>query len=78
MTRKMIYLLPMICWNAISLAMYGSMFVPLFIKIMDKTPETEILSPEIQERKCLFALAALGVGAVVGSLSIGKVTDKLG
>ncbi len=59
-----------------SLAAYSGSFVPLMYSSMD------INYPDWNDNKklamSLFAMIPLGIGEIVGSLTIGKVNDKYG
>jgi len=74
----MLKLVPLICWTAISLAIYASAFVPMFTKMMDDTPAYKDLLPEEKTKNCLLALIGLGCGSVAGSIATGRINDKYG
>ena len=72
----MLYTIPFIMWTAMSLAAFSGSFVPLMNATMD------INYPDWNDNKklsmSLFAMIPLGIGELIGSLTIGKVNDKYG
>ena len=72
----MLYIMPLILWTAMSQAAFSGSFVPLMNATM------EIDYPDWNDNKklsmSLFAMIPLGVGEIIGSLAMGKVSDKYG
>ena len=72
----MLYLLPYIIWNALSIAIFGGTFMVLIINSMEGIHDD--WSEQKKTKYGFLCMIALGGGEIVGSLINGFIVDKLG
>ena len=65
--------MPTIMWTALSLAAFSGSFVPLMNLTMDP-----LWDANKKLSMSLFAMIPLGAGEIIGSLVMGKISDKFG
>ena len=70
----MVYLLPLIVWSAMSLALFGGIFVPLLTRTMNNSGD---IHPDLvndtnkQNEAALLTMSLLGAGEIIGGQIIG-------
>jgi len=65
-TKKMLYVIPLILWSALSQSIISGCFVPMMNETMnDDFPDW---NDNTKLEYSLFAMVPLGVGEVIGSL----------
>jgi MFS family permease len=72
-SKKMLYLVPQLIWSGLSLSVITGVLVPL-------VSSSVLGALDINEKlmKAMYSMTCLGVGEVLGSLSIGQVIDRKG
>ena len=70
---KMRYLIPQIFFTGVSIAFYTGLFVPFIFKTLPQH-----FSEAEQFAYSMHVMSLLGLGALLGTLVIGQVYDKLG
>jgi hypothetical protein len=78
---RMLYLMPLITWSAVSIAIFGGIFIPLMVRTMKNSVE---IHPDLvddtnkQNETALLAMTLLGAGEILGGTFIGVIRDKKG
>ena len=77
---RMLYLMPIIVWSAISIAVFGGIFVPLMTRTMknsgDNYPDL-VDNKDKQNEAALIAMTLLGIGEIFGGGIIGQIRDRV-
>ena len=78
---KMIHLMPIIIWSAISLSCYAAIFIPLMTRSMsdslDQNPSLN--TKDARSQQALLTICMIGVGEMIGGVGvIGPIRDKFG
>jgi predicted MFS family arabinose efflux permease len=77
----MLYTLPIQIWSAMSVGIFGGIFVKLMTRTMaysgDKYPQL-VDDTDKQNEYALIAMALLGVGEILGGQIIGFIRDRRG
>eukprot|EP00347_Sterkiella_histriomuscorum_P014941 403358919 len=75
-SRRMMFVLPLITWSAVSQSIYSGCFVPMMNTTMaDQYPDWD---SNKKLEYSLLAMIPLGLGSVIGGLIQGQVADKFG
>jgi sugar phosphate permease len=68
---RMLKVVPLMIWSAVSLAIFSAIFIPFFTDSMTgKASKTET-------KDALISMSMLGVGSIVGSALWGYLQDKI-
>ena len=78
---KMLHLMPIITWSAISLSCYAAIFIPLMTRSMkdnlDQNPDLN--TKDARSQQALLTICMIGVGEMIGGVGvIGPIRDKFG
>ena len=77
----MLYLMPLITWSAVSIAIFGGIFIPLMVRTMQNSADTHpdlVDDTNKQNETALIAMTLLGAGEILGGTFVGIVRDKKG
>lgn len=71
---RMLMMIPQIFFTGVSIAFYTGLFVTFIFKTMEeeKLDENELFG------KSMNVMSLIGIGALLGTLGIGYIHDKLG
>lgn len=72
----MLFILPYILWNAISVAIYGGTFMVIIINSMEGVHDE--WSQQTKTKYAFLCLISLGAGEIVGSIINGIIVDRKG
>lgn len=69
----MLKIAPYMIWTAVSVGIYGGLFVPLMTDTINANPTSAGWSDAKKNKNCLLSLVGLGVGEIFGALFLGFV-----
>ncbi|TNV83138.1 hypothetical protein FGO68_gene17752 [Halteria grandinella] len=71
---------PEIAWAGISLAIYTGLLTPMITEAVESEAKREGKESSSNDQLMLsmYAMVCLGIGEIVGSLTIGRIIDKMG
>ena len=80
---KMLHVMPIIIWSAISLSCYAAIFVPLLTRTMihsyDDGQNPSLDTESARSQQALLTIILIGVGEMIGGVGvIGPIRDKFG
>lgn len=72
--------MPLIIWSAVSMNIFGGIFIVLMTRCMEHTPDTDAYDTKDKRNEAaLFTMALLGTGEIIGgTFVIGKMRDSFG
>ena len=76
---RMLQILPLVAWSAVTLSVYQSLLIPILARAMQNSGDThpELKSEASQYAKAFEAMTLIGVGELFGGMIIGNLKDRI-
>lgn len=68
---RMLMIMPMIIWSAISVCIFGGIFISLMTRCMNNSGDPRLLDTDTQNSTALLCMALLGAGEIMGGTIFG-------